>query len=179
MIQRIQSIYLFLAAACCVAFLFLPTWMVVNPDTGDGGSKSLFSTPMCVVEESSTMSIDNPFSKKEMGLGDNLFLGLQFGLACFAAAVLLGAIFLYGNRRLQGQVVLGGILLLMLVIIMVVPVSSWLEELGGNNSISGDLYQSLPRWGLAAPGLALLMAWMARRRIAKDEKMVRDMDRIR
>ncbi|MFN8393950.1 MAG: DUF4293 domain-containing protein [Bacteroidia bacterium] len=179
MIQRIQTILLFLAAALCVAFLFFPTWLVMNPDDGDGGSKTITASPLSVRVESSQMSIDNPFTEETLGLTSNTFLTIQFGLVLVIAGLLLVTIFMYNNRQLQIKMAYGGIVLLMAMFVMLVPIRTWLQDMGGDATASGELYRSLPQWGLAAPLIALLLTWWAIKRIQKDEKMVRGMDRIR
>lgn len=179
MIQRLQTILLFLAAVLCVAFLFFPTWLVMNPDDGDGGSKTITASPMGVMVESSQMSIDNPFTTEHISFTGNTFLLIQFVLVILLAGVLLVDIFLYGNRALQIKVAYGAMLLFMAMFVMLIPIRSWLQEMGGDPTVSGDMYRSLPQWGLAGPFVAMLLTWWAIKRIQKDEKLVQGMDRIR
>jgi hypothetical protein len=179
MIQRIQTIFLFLAAALCVAFLFFPTWMVMNPDTGDGGSKTIVTTPMGVLVETSAMSLDNPFTNETLSFTSNTFLLLQFLVTAITVILLLATIFLYQNRPLQIKLAYGGIFLIMVTNLMMIPIRSWVEEMGGDATVAGDMYQSIPQWGLGAPLLALLLTWFAIKRIQRDEKLVKGMDRLR
>ena len=178
MIQRIQTVLLFLAAALCVAFLFLPTWLVSNPGIEDGNSKTILSTPMGVSVESSEMGL-NAFSSKTMGFSENTFLLLQFGLTCLTAALLLLTIFLYSNRPLQVKLGYVSLLMLMGINVLMIPIRNWLQEMGGDPGLGADFYQSVPRWGLAATFVALLLVWFAVKRIQHDEKLVKGMDRMR
>lgn len=178
MIQRIQTVLLFLAAALCVAFLFLPTWLVMNPGLEDGNSKTILATPMGVSVESSEMGL-NAFSSKSMAFSENTFLMLQFGLTCLTAVLLLVTIFLYNNRSLQIKLGYVALLMLMGVNVLMVPIRSWLQEMGGDPGLGAEFYQSGPRWGLAATFAALLLVWFAVKRIQHDEKLVKGMDRMR
>ena len=148
MIQRIQTIFLFLASAACVAFLFFPTWWVQNNNDEDGSSVSISASPMKVAVEKSAMSLDNTFVEHTLSFTANTFLLLQFSLTCFAALLLLVVIFLYKNRPLQIKLAYGAILLLMVVNVLMVPVRNWLQELAGQPSIVSDMYLSGPKWGL-------------------------------
>ena len=179
MIQRIQSVLLFLAAGLCVAFLFFPTWMVSNPDMGDGDAIKVVSTPMGAAVEKSQMSLTEPFKAETLPMTANTFLILQFALTSVAALLLLVTIFLYSNRPLQIKLGYAAVLLLMSVNVLMIPIRNWLQEMGGDPTIAGDLYQSLPQWGLGVPLVALLLTWFAIKRIQHDEKLVKGMDRFR
>jgi small-conductance mechanosensitive channel len=179
MIQRLQTILFFLAAVLCVAFLFFPTWSVINPDDGEGGSRTLIAYPMKVRVEISEMNLDHPFSKSTLSVTDNTFLMLQFILVVATVLVLLVTIFLYGKRPLQIKVAYAAVFLLMLMFLTLIPVRSWLEEMGGDPAAAGSLYQSIPQWGLGAPLTAMLLTWWGVKRIQKDEKLVKGMDRLR
>ncbi len=179
MIQRIQTVLLFLASALCVAFLFFPTWLVSNPDMGEGDAIKVVASPMGVSVERSAMSLTNAFTAEKLPFTANTFLLLQFGLTCVTAVLLLVTIFLYNNRALQIKLGYGALLALMLINFLMVPIRTWLQEMGGDPMIAPDMYQSLPQWGLAAPFLALILTWFAVKRIQHDEKLVKGMDRIR
>ncbi|MBK9449644.1 MAG: DUF4293 domain-containing protein [Bacteroidetes bacterium] len=179
MIQRLQTILLFLASALCVAFLFFPTWMVVNPDNGEGGSKTITAYPMKVVVESSEMSLTNAFSTNALPLTENTFVLIQFIAVIAIAILLLVTIFMFNNRDLQVKMAYGAMFLFMGMFVMLVPIRTWLQEMGGDPTIAGELYQSVPQWGLGAPLTAMLLTWWAIKRIQKDEKLVQGMNRLR
>jgi Domain of unknown function (DUF4293) len=179
MIQRIQTILLFLASAACVAFLFAPTWWVQNNNDEDGSSISISTTPMKALVESSAMSLDNPFTEKTLSFTENTFLLLQFGVTIGAAILLLVTIFLFSNRGLQIKLGYGALFLLMGVNILMIPIRNWIQDMAGQPSMVADMYLSGPKWGLALPLLALLLTWWAVKRIQKDEKLVQGMDRLR
>mgnify|MGYP003692192249 CR=1 FL=1 len=176
MIQRIQSIFLFLAASFNIAFLFLPFWAVMNPDMADGGSKTIDASPMHVEVATSQMSIDNPFSNETFSYSDNTFLLLQMIVVGLVSLLLLVNIFMYGNRGLQIKLGYGAIVLLMAQFLLMIPIRTWIQDMAG---VAGASYQSVPQFGLAAPVLALIFTWWAIKRIQKDEKMVQGMDRLR
>jgi hypothetical protein len=179
MIQRLQTILLFLASALCVAFLFFPTWMVVNPDTGEGGSKTITASPMKVTVESSEMSLTNAFSSNEIAFTDNTFLLIQFIVVLAIALLLLVTIFMFNNRGLQVKMGYGAMFLFMGMFVLLAPIRTWLQEMGGDPTIAADMYQSIPQWGLGAPLTAMLLTWWAIKRVQKDEKLVQGMNRLR
>ncbi len=150
----------------------------MNPGLEDGNSKTILATPMGVSVESSEMGL-NAFSSKAMPFTENTFLILQFGLTCLTAVLLLVTIFLYNNRSLQIKLGYVALLMLMGINVLMVPIRSWLQEMGGDPGLGAEFYQSGPRWGLAATFVALLLVWFAVKRIQHDEKLVKGMDRMR
>lgn len=118
MIQRIQSVFLFLAAATDFSVLGLP-----------------FATSGEAVQASAL------FSDKVYSIGDNIGLLLLY---CASAALALAAIFLYKNRPLQvkiGQIALAANLLGMALAVVLF----WLDQKNmDTQSISGGVGGFMP-----------------------------------
>jgi hypothetical protein len=149
MIQRIQSIYLLLAAGAFGSDFALPYLTTTAP-----------SVVMSVPQMSD--GVFNVF--------DNIGL---MGLAGLGLLISGAAVFLYKNRQLQGKMtalgMFSGILLTLLAGLAYQGVQKNLPE-GGSISFGAA-------W--AAPLLAVLFLWLAGNAIKKDEKLVRSMDRLR
>lgn len=149
MIQRIQSIFLLLAAGALggqFAFPYLQT-------PADNPARSLTALADGVLNP-----LDNP--------------GL-LGLTGLGALISLAAIFLFKNRSLQMRLALvaAGIGI-MLLVLLGITVKNTLDATPQGGSIEYTL-------GLGLPVLALLFNWLAARAIRKDEALVRSMDRLR
>lgn len=152
MIQRVQSIWLFLASLTLFLLLILP--VLTKQSTGGeiwlqvGGVYQHTST---VVQQMETYS------------------GL-FGLTIFAGVVCLYNIFNFKNRTLQKRVVLLAILLI-LIIIGCVAGYAW--------KITDGMKDGSLAIGTALPPLALIFCALAFRGIRKDEQLIRSADRLR
>lgn len=149
MIQRIQSIFLLLAAGAFGGQFALPYLQTPAEDP----ARSLSSL---------TDGVLNPF--------DNPGL---LGLTALGMLISAVAIFLFKNRSLQARLSLAsvgiGVMLLALIAFTVKTTQDQLPE-GGTTQFAA---------GLALPVVAMLFNWLAARAIRKDEKLVRSMDRLR
>lgn len=149
MIQRIQSIFLLLAAAAGFG-------QFVTPYLTTESGNSAASVP--ALADNVLNPMDNP--------------GL-LGLCILSGLVSLIAIFLFGNRALQAR--LGGgaaIASLLLAVLAVFVVYQTTQQL----PVDGNTHYGA---GLALPGLAAIFNWLAVRFIHKDENLVRSADRLR
>ena len=136
MLQRIQSLWLFLAAACSFASLKLPYY--------SGTSKT--GIP----------------SYELMGTENFLLMLVTIAVAVLA----LITIFLYSNRRLQLRLCFLGILLeAILIFLYYREIQTFM---GGTYSLTALLQ-----------GLVLLFYFMAARGINKDEKIIKESNRLR
>jgi peptidoglycan/LPS O-acetylase OafA/YrhL len=142
MIQRIQSIFLFLASGACFG---------------------LFGLPIAETDQARPQGF---FTDADFDVYDHWSL-----LATFAAAglVSLVAIFLYNNRPAQ--------LKLALVAIVLVLTGCVISGIFLSQDTATAAAQVT--FGSALPVLAIAFAILARRGIAKDEKLVRSADRLR
>jgi len=152
MIQRIQSVYLLIAAICGMVGLSLPVGRYVTDGLlsatmynlwivpADGSSRSFASAPLFVV-------------------------------LLLASAISLYTIFLYKNRKQQMRFCSFASLLLVgwYVVYAVLAV---LCGGGSDTSFSSSLYGALP-------AVTLILNVMASRAIRADERLVRAADRIR
>ncbi len=152
MIQRIQTIFLALAALCGFSLFLEPMDFALVPSAQGGDSLS-------------PMLADGVFD-----IQDNTGL---VALAVFIGLVPLIGIFLFKNRKLQMTIdrlaMVGSIVLLgfggYLFYQAFEPVQ--------------DKIQAVAGFGLAAPILSLVFLMLANRFIKKDEKLVRSADRLR
>lgn len=151
MIQRIQTIYLFLAAAALGGTFFAPF------ATASGDSAALAST-------GDNFFADGVYWVKEFPGGISLL---------FAAACTVYAIFLYKNRRRQMNLA-GG------MVILTVMLCALFGALGYFNATHlPDGAQAHLALGSAFPAVSILLLGLAYRAIQKDEALVRSSDRLR
>ncbi len=151
MIQRIQSIYLFLAAACLGSTILLPL------ATASGDATVLAS------------SGDNYFA-------DGVFWAKEHPGAFtsyMVAAAAIWAIFLFKNRQRQMQLaMLSSILTGLLVVLMFVLGYYYAQRLPEGTAVQISI-------GAAPFIMAIPLLLLAYRAIKKDEELVRSSDRLR
>lgn len=149
MIQRIQSLFLILAA---------------------GAAAGQFLTPYLSTGEDNPARTLPAMADGALTATDNIGL---IGLCALVALLTLAAVFLYNNRPLQGRIsAMAGIAALMgaaLVGIQMYQTMNAVPE-GGTLQMGA---------GIALPVMAILFAGLAGRYIRKDEKLVRSADRLR
>ncbi len=157
MIQRIQSVFLFLAAACYVWACFLPIATLTTPDS---------------------YYLYNAWSVKE-NIPDGavvcsvMYVGLfQIAMAVFTFAI----IFCYKNRMLQSKLCTAALfcgLLLLALMLFVCPdmIFARMPRFSGVKAVY-SLYTLISM-------LPVLWVYLANKFILRDEKKVRDADRLR
>ena len=156
MIQRIQSLYLFVVAVACTLLFFFP--MIDYIDPGKGTYK-LFATGM----------------KSYSDLPGLLFFWETLPLLVLVIASLVMAlitIFLYKKRRNQFQLVNINVLLNVVIVALVFLLYSRIFE---NRLQIPSNYQ----FGMYIPLISLVFLVLASRSIRKDEAMVKSSDRLR
>ena len=164
MIQRIQSVFLFLLAAAVISMLFLPLWSKTNAATGE----TIILTAWEVKSEilnADAASAGSTTSKSAFAIGL---------LAIAAAVVALVEIFQFRNRL--NQMKLG--LLNSLVLAALLGTSFYYAAYVATPLIGGTdngSYQA----GFYMPMLALLLNALANRFIKRDADLVRSADRLR
>ena len=152
MIQRIQSIFLLLAAACAFGLFALPfantTELVSNSD--------IFKDGLYTIQ-------------------DNIAL---LALFCLAGGLAFISIFLFKNRK--SQLLMGRFAIIANVIGLVLAIALFFRDLNSLDSAdnSNDVELS-DGWGLYLPIAFLIFALLAQRFINKDDKLVKSMDRLR
>lgn len=150
MIQRIQTIFLFLVVVLLVGFNFLPYWQSNTEDI------ALLSYGYQITEGENTIL--------EFGL-----YAAVAALSGIAALIALIEIFMYKNRVTQMMMsVINSFILMMTIGLM----AYFIYEL--QKSHSGKFEP-----GAFLLAMAMFMNILARRFIQKDENLVRSVDRIR
>ncbi|MCF8232689.1 MAG: DUF4293 domain-containing protein [Bacteroidales bacterium] len=161
MIQRVQTIFLFLSGVAIILMAFFPIAVFTDAVSAEANTKYMVFT---VFEVSNEVGPD-PFS---------LWFNLPLILLVAAVAVIsIATIFLYKNRPLQMKMTQTGIFL---NIIMVVGILFFyidqIEKVTGTMAHYDDI-------GIYLPLISLVFLILANRFIRKDEKRVRSVDRLR
>ena len=149
MIQRIQTVFLLLAAVAGFGQFVLP---YLSAEPGNPAAT------LPALADNVVNPMDNP--------------GL-LGLCVLGGVVSLIAIFLFKNRplqaRLAGGAAIASVLLGALAAFVVFQIS---QQMPSGGSVQYGM-------GLGLPVIALIFNWLAARSIRKDERLVRSADRLR
>ena len=151
MLQRIQTIFLFIAALA-VGLLLLPVF-------------SFLSIPISNPPLPDAMLVDGKYN-----VMDHPVMLVLTGLV---AVLFLVSIFMFRNRHTQSQLVRIG---LIGVILLVVTAAIFFTQV--YQSIPNDTAVTID-FGVLNPLVASVMSWLGLRRIRQDEQVVRSMDRLR
>ena len=149
MIQRIQSLFLLVAAGAIFAQFGLP---YLSAATGNPAQT------MPQLADGALNPMDN--------------YGL-LGLTLLDGLVSLAAIFLYQNRPTQSRITMGSQLLSLALLIL----AGVIAKLTMDNLPEGGVTTYGLGWAL--PIIAAITQWLAMRSIRHDEQLVRSMDRLR
>ena len=152
MLQRIQSIYLLLAFALCIACLCTPIAHFVQ------------------VQSMETVDMYNLWLVSE---GNHLFsfCPVLMGILVITAAIVFYDIWLFKYRALQMHLATFSMILIV----------AWYVAYGViSHMITTELGATWrPHWTAALPAVALILLYLAFRGILKDEMLVRSLDRLR
>ncbi len=169
MIQRPQTVLLFVAIVLQISAFWAPVWFYgsVGADT-----EAVFGAYTHVQEKGAdartTLFLEHTQSV-------HMALHTAFvALSMVAAAVLAFVIFDFKNRQRQIQTILWTLLIQSVALAALVFYTMRAPEI-----IMGGEGQGSPQWGFALPVAAILLAWLAARLIRKDENLVRSVDRLR
>ena len=162
MIQRIQSIFMFLAAVCMVGMTFFPLWQKADLETSRLVTMNAFEIRFEQQAGDGSMEL----------LGTQSVLLISIG-AFVAAGIMLFSIFQYKNRMTQVKL---NALFSLLSAATVVGIVFY--SLKGNSLIVPD-QQGAYLMGFYLPFAAMINNFLANRFIRKDEALVRSADRIR
>lgn len=154
MIQRIQTLYLLVAAALMAVALFVP---IATFTTASGEIFTL---------EAYSLSSANASQS-------TLWMGI---LMTLSAALPLVTIFLFKNRMLQVRLCAVEFVLL-LGSIAFMAIYFWLS--GANALADAEVLHRHIGWAAIMPIVAIALTLMAARATFKDEMLVRSLDRIR
>jgi hypothetical protein len=154
MIQRIQTVYLFLAVIALVLFNIFPYWQASGQP--DGEVVKLLSYAL------QTGTVEQP----QFAFGLYTVVG---GVAAIGIILLIIEIFSYKNRLTQMRIAIGISFLMSLnLVLMTFLVVDLQKEYEGTFGL-----------GIFVFALAMLLNILARRFIQKDEKLVKSVDRLR
>lgn len=154
MIQRIQTIYLALAAIS----LFLTVIM-----------------GFCTYQMEGQDVVFSLFGLEENANGVTTWFPYKIVIP-FIAALCLFNILQYKNRKLQMNV---GRILLVLLLILVVFLFIDVYTLGPKIAGEGNEFVMVPGVGMYLPVIALPFVFLANRRIKKDDELIKSVDRLR
>jgi len=152
MIQRVQSVWLFLASLTLFLFLILP---ILTKETNTG---ELWLQAGGIYQK-----VNNVTQKVES-------YSALFGGTILAGVICLANIFSFRNRALQKRITLFSIFLILLLIVCIVNYA--LKIPGGINGASFNT-------GSGLPVIAVIFCALAFRGIRKDEQLIRSADRLR
>lgn len=152
MIQRIQSVYLLLAAVLLVVALFMPVGQFI---ASDGVTAYVFK-PLGVTLADGTF-------QSTWGL---------FGILLLSAIIAVCTIFLFRNRMLQVRMTIFSSLLL---------IGYYVAFFVFMYVLKGELEASTFRlgWALCLPAVCIILNYLSFRAIYRDELMVKAADRLR
>jgi hypothetical protein len=158
MIQRIQSLFLFIALACCAACYFLPFWIYTGINPAYEYQVSLFSVSLV-----SGSAIPN------------FYVGTLPIIVIVSISTILSVVTLFYYKKRQMQLKINNYNILMTVIFtgtIFLLIPYMIEEM---------LPDAIRTWqyGLLLPLISLVFLILAGNFIKKDEKLVKSADRLR
>lgn len=169
MIQRIQTVFLFLVTVCMTAMVFSTIWEKESIEKQEKATlTALYLTHYTIDSDT-----ENP-NYTVLNEKPTYFIAI---VAIISAIVALFSIFQFKNRMTQMKLGLLNIFLIAaalgLSIFYMYQGESLIEQ------ASGGVIRGTYKIGMFLPALALLFNSMANRFIKKDEDLVRSVDRIR
>lgn len=157
MIQRIQSLFLFIVFASCVACYFLPFWLYTGTNPAYEYQVSLFAVTLI------------------SGTAQNLIVGTLPIIVIVSISTILSLVtmFYYKNRPMQLKINNYNILM---TVIFTGTIFLWIPYM-----IEEMLPEAVRTWqyGLLLPLVSLVFLILSGNFIKKDEKLVKSADRLR
>lgn len=152
--QRIQTVFILIVIVSCIAAIFLPVWGLVS--TTENKTMFPYALNYSITENGVITTLYVPYA----------ITGILLVAAATVAFIQIGK---YKNRILQVKLgALNSVLLALSLCSAVYFGQKLIQEYGGSYS-----------FGLWLPAVATLCNWVALRFIRRDEKLVRDSDRLR
>ena len=167
MIQRIQSVFLFLLVVAMVAMLFLPLWSKTDAVTSETVVLSAWNLKSTILNDEGA-----PTGAGTLPERGTFAIGL---LALAAAAIAAYEIFQYKSRL--SQMKLG--LLNTLVLSALIGTTLYYALYVGSDMVQSNDNNGAYHSGFYMPLLALLLNALSNRFIKRDEDLVRSVDRLR
>lgn len=165
MIQRVQTIFLFLVAVCMIAMAFSTIWEKADIEKQEKATL----TALYLIHYTIDTEAENP----EQTVLHEEPVYMIAAVAIISALVALFSIFKYRNRLTQMKLGLLNILLIAAALGL-----SIFYIYQGENLLAVEV-RGTYKIGVFLPALALLFNSMANRFIKRDEDLVRSVDRIR
>lgn len=165
MLQRVQSIFMFIAAIAMLSVLFFPFYKKVDSISTEAVQEYVLVNAFKTSYERSTNGTIEV-------LGEQSTILISVG-AILAAAVVLFSIFQYKNR--MNQVKLNALFSL----IVALTLGGMAYYTTKANTLFEPQYAGNYLMGFYLPVVAMLNNFLANRFIRKDEKLVRSADRLR
>ncbi|MGY6743753.1 MAG: DUF4293 domain-containing protein [Cecembia sp.] len=159
MIQRIQTVFLFLVAVAMILVVTFPVWHQVNPG----------QTQIMTLDAWSLVTKDVA-SEEVLEKENKMFIGL---LAILAAGLAIFSLLQYKNRPKQMLINMVNSLVMLVIVGLMVWVTHTANE-AFNPNVNGAFV--LGFWAMFG---GLVSNILANRFIRKDEMLVRSVDRIR
>lgn len=160
MIQRIQTVYLFIATALTIVLLFIPIGYIVN-DTG----ARLYEFDAFTLKDTALQKVE----------AYTFYIAIMLCLSAILSAV---TIFLYKNRRLQmNMIAVNMFLFLATYVIMLWICPDFIFK--GKGLIIPNVLMFMHNKLIMLGVLPAFMLILANRAIRKDEELVRSADRLR
>ena len=154
MIQRIQTVFLFLTIIALAAFNMFPYWQTI----AEQGAESI------LLMSYGFISADKVGALPELSL-----YVLVAGISALAMIIVIVEIFQFKNRILQLKLAIANSLLMSVnLVVMTYLIITLQKEYHGSFGIGIFIY-----------ALAMILNILARRFIQKDENLVRSVDRLR
>ncbi|TXK52906.1 DUF4293 family protein [Pontibacter qinzhouensis] len=166
MIQRIQSVFLFLLVLAMVSLLFVDIWSKTDSTSGQTVVLTAFSIDTHFLNEQGEAT--NTGATQSQGA---IAIGL---LAIVAAVIALYEIFQFKNRLTQMKLGLFNTL----VLVALFGTCFYQANYIANDMVMSDM-SGIYEPGFYMPVLALLLNALANRFIKRDEDLVRSVDRLR
>lgn len=162
MIQRIQTVFLFLVSVLHIVLFFVPFWVASNP------------LGVNILLDAAGIDGANLSTVKNLVLGNGMN---SMNITIINCIVIFGAlvtIFLYNNRLMQIKITR----FLMAVVVVLLAAMVWsAEKVKGN--IDGLRFDANYSFGIIIPVISLILLFLAAKRIRHDENLVRSADRLR
>lgn len=163
MLQRVQTIFMTIAALAMILMLFFPIW-----EKSDNNFKAVEREYMIMDSFYLRYEQHNTQTKEIKILGTESTFWISAG-AVLAALVMLFSITRYKNRMTQVKL---NALFSLITASILVGIVLYIRRFD-------PLFAGAPLFGGALPVIAMLNNFLANRFIRKDEQLVRSADRIR
>jgi Domain of unknown function (DUF4293) len=156
MIQRVQSIFLFLIGVLMTLMLFFPLWSKQNADE----TVQLTTLKLTYLRQAETVS-----EQTAVYVGILIFVSISLAFI---------SLFSFKNRMMQIKLNL----LNVIILVVITSVASYLSVVVGQALFAPEVKGSF-NWTFYIPTVCVLLISLSNHFIRKDEKLVRSIDRLR